>query len=208
MAELRRRPAPLPCLPVRPVIRRAARLFGVTAAEVEGARRWRELLIPRQAVVLVALDLSERSLPEIGRALGGRDHSTVVNLRDGGVGRYRRDARFRQMVRRLREDTLRDPWGRESDLIWALEMRRLAERDAARQAEEAQRAADDAEWRELLKPERTITACQLNGPELLSPAEITVRRMEAEAQRAAHVAFWLAREKPPLGRRATVGGPC
>src|SRR5690606_21520830 len=42
-------------------------------------RRTRSLARPRQLAMALAKDLTEHSLPEIGDAFGGRDHTTVLH---------------------------------------------------------------------------------------------------------------------------------
>ena len=43
------------------------------------ARRARAIARPRQIAMYLAKRLTTRSLPEIGRKFGGRDHSTVIH---------------------------------------------------------------------------------------------------------------------------------
>ena len=42
-------------------------------------RRARTVVVPRQIGMYLAKKLTSRSLPEIGRRFGGRDHSTVLH---------------------------------------------------------------------------------------------------------------------------------
>ena len=42
-------------------------------------RRAREVARPRQIAMYLAKQLTQRSLPEIGRRFGGRDHTTVIH---------------------------------------------------------------------------------------------------------------------------------
>jgi chromosomal replication initiator protein len=43
------------------------------------ARRARSIARPRQVAMYLAKQLTSRSLPEIGRKFGGRDHTTVMH---------------------------------------------------------------------------------------------------------------------------------
>jgi chromosomal replication initiator protein len=43
------------------------------------ARRSRNVARPRQIAMYLAKQLTQRSLPEIGRKFGGRDHTTVMH---------------------------------------------------------------------------------------------------------------------------------
>ena len=48
-------------------------------AEMTSARRARAVARPRQVAMYLAKQLTSRSLPEIGRKFGGRDHTTVIH---------------------------------------------------------------------------------------------------------------------------------
>ena len=53
--------------------------FKIRQAEMVSARRAREVARPRQIAMYLAKQLTPRSLPEIGRRFGGRDHTTVIH---------------------------------------------------------------------------------------------------------------------------------
>lgn len=63
---------------IKHIIRVVADHYGVTADEIISARRTLTVTRPRQVVMYLARHFTLRSLPEIGRALGGRDHTTVL----------------------------------------------------------------------------------------------------------------------------------
>ncbi len=56
-----------------------AEYFGVTIAELMGRRRHRAIAHPRHVAMYLCRKLTKHSYPDIGRAFGGRDHSTVMN---------------------------------------------------------------------------------------------------------------------------------
>jgi len=53
--------------------------FGVKRSQVQGRGRSRSVARPRQVCMYLARRLSHRSLQEIGRYFGGRDHTTVLH---------------------------------------------------------------------------------------------------------------------------------
>jgi chromosomal replication initiator protein len=53
--------------------------FKIDASEMRSKRRARAVARPRQVAMYLAKKLTPRSLPEIGRIFGGRDHSTVIH---------------------------------------------------------------------------------------------------------------------------------
>lgn len=58
---------------------RVAEHYGLTLTELLGPKRVRAVARPRQVAMYLAKTLTERSLPEIGRSFGGRDHTTVMH---------------------------------------------------------------------------------------------------------------------------------
>ena len=58
---------------------RVAEHYGLTMTELLGPKRARAVARPRQVAMYLAKTLTERSLPEIGRGFGGRDHTTVLH---------------------------------------------------------------------------------------------------------------------------------
>jgi chromosomal replication initiator protein len=53
--------------------------FGLKQADLISERRTRSVARPRQAAMWLAKQLTTRSLPDIGRRFGGRDHTTVLH---------------------------------------------------------------------------------------------------------------------------------
>jgi chromosomal replication initiator protein len=53
--------------------------FGLRQADLISERRNRAIARPRQAAMWLAKQLTTRSLPDIGRRFGGRDHTTVLH---------------------------------------------------------------------------------------------------------------------------------
>ena len=53
--------------------------FGLTRDELLSRSRTERVMWPRQAAMYLAKELTEHSLPTIGRAFGGRDHTTVLH---------------------------------------------------------------------------------------------------------------------------------
>jgi chromosomal replication initiator protein len=59
--------------------RKVADHYNVRLQDLLSARRSREIARPRQVAMYLAKRLTPRSLPEIGRKFGGRDHTTVMH---------------------------------------------------------------------------------------------------------------------------------
>ncbi len=61
------------------ILAEAAAVFDVTVDELCGYGRTRGVVLARQATMYVCRTLTDDSLPTIGRAFGGRDHTTVLH---------------------------------------------------------------------------------------------------------------------------------
>jgi hypothetical protein len=53
--------------------------FQVTFSDLKSARRTNNLVMPRHIICYLARRYTGRSMPEIGRWLGGRDHTTILH---------------------------------------------------------------------------------------------------------------------------------
>ena len=71
--------------------------FKIRVAELLSKRRSRSIARPRQIAMALAKELTNHSLPEIGDAFGGRDHTTVLHA-------CRRIAALRETEKRIDED--------------------------------------------------------------------------------------------------------
>ncbi len=64
---------------IEEIQKRVAEHFNIRVADMHSARRARAVARPRQIAMYLAKQLTSRSLPEIGRKFGGRDHTTVMH---------------------------------------------------------------------------------------------------------------------------------
>ncbi len=55
-----------------------ARHYGVSLEDLVGDRRTKRVVVPRQVAMYLCRELTDSSLPAIGRSFGGRDHTTVI----------------------------------------------------------------------------------------------------------------------------------
>jgi chromosomal replication initiator protein len=53
--------------------------FKIKVSEMYSKKRFRSVARPRQVAMALAKELTQQSLPEIGEAFGGRDHTTVLH---------------------------------------------------------------------------------------------------------------------------------
>jgi chromosomal replication initiator protein len=64
---------------IEEIQRRVAEHYNVRLSDIVGPKRLRTIARPRQIAMYLAKQLTPRSLPEIGRRFGGRDHTTIMH---------------------------------------------------------------------------------------------------------------------------------
>ncbi len=64
---------------IEEIQRKVSEHYNIRLSDLIGPRRMRTLARPRQIAMYLAKQLTSRSLPEIGRRFGGRDHTTVMH---------------------------------------------------------------------------------------------------------------------------------
>ncbi len=82
---------------IEEIQRRVSEHYNIRLSEMIGPKRVRTIARPRQIAMYLSKQLTSRSLPEIGRRFGGRDHTTVMH----GV---RRIEELRALDNRIDED--------------------------------------------------------------------------------------------------------
>jgi chromosomal replication initiator protein len=88
---------------VEEIQQRVAEGFGISRAELVGSSRAATPLRARQVAIFLTRELTDLSLPQIGRLYGGRDHSTVLNsLRRVEAG-LAADVELAERVQQLRD---------------------------------------------------------------------------------------------------------
>lgn len=77
---------------------KVATQFNVRVSDMHSPRRAREVARPRQVAMYLAKQLTSRSYPDIGRAFGGRDHTTVIHACETITALLTRDAQLAEQV--------------------------------------------------------------------------------------------------------------
>jgi chromosomal replication initiator protein len=67
-----------------------------------GPRRTKKIALARQEAMYLARESTEASLPQIGAALGGRDHTTVMHGYNKIIELLETDEELRQEIKQLR----------------------------------------------------------------------------------------------------------
>jgi chromosomal replication initiator protein len=85
------------------VVTAVASMFGISAEKLLGRDRSREVAWPRQIAMYLLREEGNVSLPQIGEAMGGRDHTTVMYACDKVADLIERDDRLRRQIIQIRE---------------------------------------------------------------------------------------------------------
>jgi chromosomal replication initiator protein len=75
--------------------------FGLSLEELCGDRRSQNIVYPRQVAMYLSRELTDASLPKIGREFGGRDHTTVIHATSKIARMIREDRSVYNLVQEL-----------------------------------------------------------------------------------------------------------
>jgi len=81
-----------------------AKHFGITTDELVSSARATRIAWPRQVAMYLSRELTDESLPSIGRHFGGRDHTTVLHACRRASSRISDDHNSREAVEKLCRD--------------------------------------------------------------------------------------------------------
>ncbi len=87
---------------VEEIQRKVAEHWNIRLTDMTSARRARAVARPRQVAMYLAKQLTSRSLPEIGRRFGNRDHTTVMHAVSRVAELMEQDSEFQERVELLR----------------------------------------------------------------------------------------------------------
>jgi chromosomal replication initiator protein len=88
---------------IEEIQKKVAEHYNIRLTDMSSARRARNVARPRQVAMYLAKQLTSRSLPEIGRRFGNRDHTTVMHAVARVAELMQQDAGFAEDVALLRK---------------------------------------------------------------------------------------------------------
>ena len=59
-----------------------ADFYNITQSDIIGKKRVKQIVVPRQIAMYLSRELTDYSLPKIGKEFGGKDHTTVLHAID------------------------------------------------------------------------------------------------------------------------------
>ncbi len=95
-------------LTIPQVMETTAQFYSLALEDLTGRRRTKEIALARHVAMYLARELTEASLPRLGKAFGGRDHTTVLHGCERIAEDLERDEELRYDLLRLKERLLTD----------------------------------------------------------------------------------------------------
>ena len=93
-------------VPLREIVHFVSERRGVAVRELYSPRRTQRVAHPRQEIMWLADKLTMCSLPQIGRHLGKRDHTTIIHGRDKIERDMAENPAYRAEMEAMRDDLL------------------------------------------------------------------------------------------------------
>ena len=90
-------------LSIDTISRTVANFYHISLEEIKGKRRDKHIVFPRQVAMFLIREETASSLPAIGQAFGGRDHTTVLHSYEKINTDSKEDQRLQADLRKLRE---------------------------------------------------------------------------------------------------------
>lgn len=88
-------------LTVEAIMKTVAEYFGTKFQDLKAKKRTKEIALPRQIAMYLSRELTECSLSDIGKQMGGKDHATVIYACKQMEGKRARDENFNRMIENL-----------------------------------------------------------------------------------------------------------
>ena len=66
-------------IPIDKIQTEVGNFYGVSVKEMKGTRRVQNIVLARQVAMYLAREMTDNSLPKIGKEFGGKDHTTVIH---------------------------------------------------------------------------------------------------------------------------------
>lgn len=66
-------------IPIEKIQEEVGKFYGISVKEMKGSRRLQNIVLARQVAMYLSREMTDNSLPKIGREFGGKDHTTVIH---------------------------------------------------------------------------------------------------------------------------------
>jgi chromosomal replication initiator protein len=88
-------------LSVETIMKTVSEHYGIRVIDMKSRKRTKDIALPRQVAMYISRELTESSLSEIGKVIGGKDHATVIYATKQIEARRAKDESFDRMIENL-----------------------------------------------------------------------------------------------------------
>ena len=85
------------------IINAVCKYYGVSREDIVSKKRKKELMIPRQVAIYLMREMTNKSLPQVGAIMGGKDHSTILHSENKIKGLLESDADLKYALDEIRQ---------------------------------------------------------------------------------------------------------
>ena len=85
------------------IIKKVAANFGLKLSDLKSQKKNKDLILPRQIAMYLSRRLTDKSFPDIGNKIGGRDHSTVIYGNNKIKKLMKTDIKLKKMIDDIEE---------------------------------------------------------------------------------------------------------
>lgn len=90
-------------IPIEKIQTEVGKFYNVSVNEMKGSRRVQNIVLARQVAMYLAREMTDNSLPRIGREFGGKDHTTVMHAYEKIKGMIEIDDNLRLEIRTIKK---------------------------------------------------------------------------------------------------------
>lgn len=84
--------------------KKVAAYFNINQSDITGRKRVKNIVVPRQIAMYLSRELTDSSLPRIGKEFGGKDHTTVLHAIDKIEDLSAKDAELQEQINDLKKE--------------------------------------------------------------------------------------------------------
>ena len=90
-------------IPIEKIQTEVGKFYNVCVNEMKGSRRVQNIVLARQVAMYLAREMTDNSLPRIGREFGGKDHTTVMHAYEKIKGMIEIDDNLRLEIQTIKK---------------------------------------------------------------------------------------------------------
>lgn len=90
-------------IPIEKIQTEVGKFYNVSVNEIKGSRRVQNIVLARQVAMYLAREMTDNSLPRIGREFGGKDHTTVMHAYEKIKGMIEIDDNLRLEIQTIKK---------------------------------------------------------------------------------------------------------